>query len=246
VNPLLLAHVTAGGLGLVSGFIALHAGKGAPLHRRAGLFFVAVMTAMAASGVVLAVLSKEWVVINVPAGLVTGYLVVTAFTTVRPPTATTRRIEFAAMLLAAAVGLTMLALGLEAMGNGGSREGIPAFPFFLFGVLGTCGAIGDLRRLRAAGPPRGPVRLTRHLWRMSMALFVAAMSFFLGQSDVFPKSMRIMPLLVVPPFSVLATMLYWLWRVRGRRALQGLVLRAPRAETVAVAGGQPGSAHDDR
>jgi uncharacterized membrane protein len=237
VNPLLLAHVTAGGLGLVSGFIALHAGKGAPLHRRAGMFFVAVMLAMAATGIVLAILEGEWAVINVSAGLTTTYLVVTALSAVRPPSATTRRIERAALLVGGAVGITMLVFGSQAVAAGGNRDGIPAFPFLLFGTIGTLGAIGDLRRLRAAAPPRGPVRLGRHLWRMSLALFIAAMSFFFGQADVFPKALRIMPLLAVPPFSVLGVMLYWLWRVRGRRALQGLTLVARPGGGGAMHGG---------
>ena len=54
---------------------------------------------------------------------------------------------------------------------------------------------------------------------MSFALFVAAMSFFLGQADEFPKALRVLPVMAGPPLAVLVTMLYWMWRVRFRRAM---------------------------
>ena len=70
----------------------------------------------------------------------------------------------------------------------------------------------------------GAVRIARHLWRMSFALFIAALSFFLGQADELPRAWRIPQLLVIPPLAVLVTMIYWMWRVRLRRSLRGLVV----------------------
>ena len=55
-------------------------------------------------------------------------------------------------------------------------------------------------------------------------LAIAAFSFFLGQAKVFPKPMRIYPLLAIPPLVVLVTLFYWLWRIRVRRKLRGLVV----------------------
>jgi hypothetical protein len=63
-----------------------------------------------------------------------------------------------------------------------------------------------------------------HLWRMSTALFIAALSFFIGQADVIPPVVRIRPLLALPVVLVLATMVYWLWRVRLRRSLRGIIV----------------------
>lgn len=219
---ILMVHVVAGSLGLVSGFVALHAAKGAPLHRKAGMVFVFAMLTMAAFGFVLAVLHGTWAVINTSAAIVSAYLVITALTTVRPPSAGSRRLELVAMLVALGVGLTMLTFGFEAIAGGGSRQGIPAFPFFLFGLIGLFGGIGDLRRMRAP-TPTGTARIARHLWRMSMALFIAAMSFFLGQADEFPEAIRNPALLALPPLSVIVSMLYWVWRIRIRRALRGLM-----------------------
>jgi hypothetical protein len=213
----LVLHIVAGALGLLSGYLALYSTKGAPLHRRAGMAFVYAMLAMSAFGAVLAVSLGQWVEVNLAAAVVTAYLVITALAAVRPPTPASRRLAQALMLVALVVGITELTFGVQALLAGGKRGQIPAFPFFMFGVVGTLGAAGDLRVLRA-GPLRGVARLRRHLWRMSFALFVAAMSFFIGQADVIPKPVRILPLLAVPVVAVLVTMAYWMWRVGARRS----------------------------
>jgi heme/copper-type cytochrome/quinol oxidase subunit 4 len=90
-------------------------------------------------------------------------------------------------------------------------------------------------RILRSGNLRGSRRLVRHLWRMCFALFIATASFFLGQAKVFPQPIRIPALLALPVVAVLVTMLYWLWRVRTRRALRsfggvgaaGPVMRTP-------------------
>lgn len=217
-------HIIAGSLGLISGYTALYVTKGAPLHRRSGMVFVWTMLTMAFAGLLMAALRGVAVVINVPAAVLTAYLVITALLTVQPRPAVQRWLDPALMLVALAVGLVMLAFGLEAIANSGARKGVPAFPFFLFAFIGLLGAALDIRMMRAGGV-RGAVRITRHLWRMCFALFIAALSFFLGQSDEFPAALRKPALLALPVLLVLVTMLYWLWRVRIRRALGGIVDR---------------------
>ena len=218
-------HIIAGSLGLLSGYTALYVTKGAPLHRRSGMVFVWTMLTMAFAGLLMAALRGVAVVINVPAAVLTAYLVITALLTVQPRPAVQRCLDPALMLVALAVGLIMLAFGLEAIANGGARKGVPAFPFFLFAFVGLMGAALDIRMMRAGGV-RGAVRITRHLWRMCFALFIAALSFFLGQADEFPAALRKPALLALPVLLVLVTMLYWLWRVRIRRALGGIVDRS--------------------
>lgn len=221
MRMLLLPHIAAGGIGLVSGFGALYAAKGSTLHRKSGMVFVYAMLTMCAAGLVLSV-GNEWAVVNMRAAIVTAYLVITALTTVRPPAGWSRRLDVGLMLVALIAGLTSLTYGIEALANGGRRNGVPAFPFFLFGVVGLLASAGDLRVIRS-GALQGTARLARHLWRMSFALFIAAMSFFLGQAKVIPKPIRIIPLLALPVLAVLVTMLYWLWRVRFRRTFRGVV-----------------------
>lgn len=214
-------HILAGSLGIVTGFVALYASKGGPIHRRIGMAFVVSMLTMTMTGIFVAAVRGAAPALNIAAGLITAYLVTTGLTTVRPgPTWLLR----ACMVLAFLVGVVELVFGFEAIANGGTRDGMPAFPFFLFGITGVLGAVGDLRWMRAGGP-RGVPRIARHLWRMSFALFIAAMSFFIGQADEFPKEWRIMPLLALPPLAALATMLYWVWRVRRKRAFRTAPLR---------------------
>jgi hypothetical protein len=218
----MIIHIAAGAVGLIAGYIALYSTKGAPLHRRAGLVFSCALLTMGLLGALLAAIMGVWRPVNIPAGVLTSYLVITGLLTVRPISKGRRCVDSALMLVALTVGLTCLTYGFQAVANGGSRNGIPAFPFFLFGVVGTLGGVLDLRMMWAGGL-QGVSRLTRHLWRMSFALFIAAMSFFIGQADVIPKPIRIMPLLAIPVVGVLVTMLYWLWRVRVRRSWRGLV-----------------------
>lgn len=216
----LVVHIVAGSLGLLSGFAALYATKGAPLHRRLGIVFVCSMLTMSLAGLTITIVRGVAPAINVPAALVTGALVITALTTVREPSAKTRALDFGAMLVLLAVGVTGLVLGFATV-TGGMPSGF-AFPLFLFGTVGLVAGIGDVRVMRS-GPLRGAPRIARHLWRMSFALFIAALSFFIGQAKVIPEPIRIMPLLALPVLTVLLTMFYWLYRVRFKRSLRGLV-----------------------
>lgn len=214
-------HILAGSLGIISGFIALYATKGLRLHRRVGMVFVCAMLTTSVFGVTIAAVRGVAPAVNIPAALLTAYLVVTALTTVRPALPAARWLNPALMLVALGVTLASLTFAVEAFANGGKRNGMPAFPFVMFGVVGLLASTGDVRMIRS-GALKGAYRLARHLWRMCFALFIAALSFFIGQAQVFPEPIRIRPLLALPVLAVLVTMFYWLWRVRIRRSFRGI------------------------
>jgi hypothetical protein len=216
-----VAHIVAGSLGLIFGYVALYSAKGGSLHRKSGMLFVFAMLPMALFGMAMALWRGVAPAINIPAGLLTSYLVITSLTTVRPPASGARWLHRGAMLVALGVGVSSLTFAAQALANGGTREGMPAFPFLLFGIVAMLGFVGDVRVARS-GALRGAPRLARHLWRMSFALFIAALSFFIGQARVIPEPIRIRPLLALPVLLVLVTMFYWLWRVRVRRNLRGV------------------------
>ncbi|HVT39949.1 MAG TPA: hypothetical protein VHE78_12940 [Gemmatimonadaceae bacterium] len=222
-------HIVAGSLALVFGYVALFAAKGAPLHRKSGMWFVYAILTMCFVGALIAAVRGKAPAINLPAASLTAYLVITGLTTVRPPVTGSRWLSPGLMLVGVAVGVTTLALGFQAVANGGARQGIPAFPFFMFAIVGLLGSAGDLRIIRS-GAVRGAPRLARHLWRMCFALYIAAMSFFIGQAKVIPKPVRIYPLLAIPPLLALMAMAYWLWRVRRRGTLRGVVM-VPAAQS---------------
>jgi uncharacterized membrane protein len=216
--PLLLPiHVAGAALGLVSGAVALSAAKGRTLHRRSGMVFVYSMIAMCISAVIAAAVKGQ--TSNVMAGSLTAYLVLTGMMTVRPPSEASRRQNIGLMLMALALGSATFIAGFVAITSPkGTLFGLPAFPFFLFGVIGLSGGIGDWRMIRS-GSLRGAPRLARHLWRMCMALFIAAASFFSIRSRVaaiFPAAFTAPAARALPVLLVLVAMFYWLWRLRWR------------------------------
>jgi uncharacterized membrane protein len=203
-------HVLAGLIALAAGAIALYAVKGGRIHRRSGMIFVYAMLFMAGSGALMAVLKMQSV--NIMAGVLTFYLVLTAMLTVRKPEAP-RAVHLAAMLIAVVGGLGAIALGIRiASSPTGTLDGMPAAPAFLFGMMAVTAAAGDIRMM-AGGLP-GSRRLRRHIWHMCTGMFIATGSFFLGQAQIFPRAIRSSGLLALPVLAILAVMIFWLVRVR--------------------------------
>lgn len=219
-----MAHVLAGSAGIVSGFAALAVRKGGPAHRQVGTVFFVSMLAMAGTAAVMAALAVQR--LNTIAALFTLYLVATAWMAVRRPPRTTGRFETAAMLGAVLIAVAGLAIGVQAstvgLQDGDPSSGNSPTIYFAFAALATLGAGMDLR-LVAGGGLAGRARLARHLWRMCLALFVAAGSFFFGQADEIPAQFR-GPHLMIPPFAALGALAFWLVRVRLPARF---VLRAP-------------------
>lgn len=235
---LLPIHVVAGGLAIVLGAVALVVKKGGPVHRRSGVLFVWAMLVMGFSASVMGLRTGAG---DVVAGLLTAYFVGTAWTTVRPASPWTRRVNGSA--LAVAVGLALLAVvgGVTSIDNPGlSSGGVPfrtiGVMSFILATLLLLAAAGDLRIMRS-GMPRGGPRLARHLWRMCFALFIAAGSFFSIEervAKVLPAPFTSGPARALPILLLFGTMFYWLWRVRGRRA-PPLPVRHDRAASPAIA-----------
>jgi hypothetical protein len=230
MSPILPVHIAAGSVGIITGTIALFAMKGGITHRRSGVVFTVAMTVMASTAAVISL----WPPINpgnILQSLLTIYLVVTALVVVRPRTERTRCVEIAALLTVSAIALTHLTLGVVTLNSAAGQIGGYNPPmFFVFGSIALLCAAGDVRlqRVRQLRVQQltGPARLARHLWRMCFALFLATGSFFLGQADEFPEALRLWPVLTVLALFPLVAMAYWLWRVRIRRSLRGLVTRA--------------------
>ena len=222
---LLPVHVIGGAIAIVMGFVALFVVKGGSLHRSSGTIFVYAMLVMSLTGA-LAAFGHPGTAMNVPAGLVTAYLVVTSLLTVRPASAASRRVERAAMMAAFALGLASFALAIVSgvRGNAGF-----VYPLLMFGTLAVSAGAGD-RRMILAGGLQGKERIRRHLWRMCTALFIAAGSFFLGPVRRIPEPLRI-PALRLIPFIALATMAYWLWRYRRSRVSRAVVA-VPLSEVI--------------
>ena len=212
-------HIIAGLVSLLAGFVALYASKGAWLHRRSGQVFTGAMLFMAGSGALIALFLRPNR-LNVVVGVLTCYLVATGLVAVRRRVADSRRLLFALMGVATVTGSAALVLGLVAAASPGGRlDHFPAGMILMFAFLGLAAALGDARMLRR-GSLEGTQRLTRHLWRMGLALFLATMSLFLGQTRHLPDVLRSTGLNNLPVLLVLGTIVFWLVRVRwrGRRS----------------------------
>ena len=208
---LLPIHITAGLIAIVAGFVAVYALKGARLHRKSGMIFVYAMLVLSLTGAVIAALKHQ------PASVIGGslafYLVTTALLTVRRRDHEFHWIDAGAFAIAVTVGVFAINVGVAALNSAtGKINGVPPGMIFLFATVALLGALGDIRMMLAGGL-RGAHRIARHLWRMCCALFIAAGSFFLGQAQVFPKPIRIYPLLAIPALLPLVLLLYWLARV---------------------------------
>ena len=216
-------HVATGMVGFFAGFIAIGARKGGSWHRRAGLAFVYAMiaTGITAVGVSFYEGKETWT-----GGLLPAYLVFTAWTAVRPLREAGRHVDIALMVLALSLAAAGYAGAITALGRPGNQlEGVPAGMIFFTSTISLLAAIGDGRMIRAGGIT-GPRRIARHLWRMSFGLFIASGSFLLGQMKFIPQPIRIVPVIFALALSPLLLLIYWMWRVRLRRNLRGLVTRS--------------------
>src|SRR5688500_10427147 len=194
---------------LVGGFIAIAARKGGSWHRRSGIVFVYTMIATGLTAAGISVYEGK----SPGGGLVTAYFVFTAWTTIKPLPRGGRGVDIALMVFAFAFAALGYLGAFTALGRPGNRlDGVPAGMLFFMSTVNLFAAIGDLRMILTRGI-QGSRRIARHLWRMCFGLFIATGSFFLGQAEVFPKPIRIIPLLAVPALLPLVLLLYWMARV---------------------------------
>jgi hypothetical protein len=219
----LVIHFGTALVALLAGTVALSVAKGGKLHKKSGMIFVVSMIMAGLLASVISVYAGKSVV----GGIFVCYLIYTATTTVRPLPGSGRGMDIALMVMAFAFGAAMLWDGIQVWGlPGHARGGVPAGMILFLGTVCTLAAIGDARMIYEGGL-RGARRIARHLWRMCFALFIATGSFFFGQAKFIPEPIRIGPVLAVLGVAPLVILLYWMWRVRLRRRLTGLIVAAP-------------------
>jgi uncharacterized membrane protein len=217
IAAILPVHILGGVLALCAGYIALYASKGAAVHRKSGMFFVVAMFAMSLSGALMDALDTASVSVNVLAGLITFYFVTTGLLTVRRRAPEPQWLDVAAMVFALALGLLAFKTGFGLIKTGRPETA----PMFIFALVAILAAAGDLRVVRARGI-HGRARIARHLWRLCFAMWVAAASFFWGPPRRIPDVIRYPAFFPIPVLLPVAVMLLWLWRLRRKRAVEGI------------------------
>jgi uncharacterized membrane protein len=224
-SPALLVHIAGGTVGLLSGTAAMFFPKGSPRHAIAGRVFVVAMLTMASVAVYLAIVRHQ--PSNIGGGILTFYLIGTAWLTARRKDGETSRFDWVVLLVPLTLGVLTWMNGLSIVRSGvDSPDGVPVGMTFFMGSVMLLAAAGDVRMLVGGGVV-GAKRIARHLWRMCFGLFIAAGSFFLGPSNrplrllsaaglgqhlpaaLFSTSVYLI-LTVLP----LILLVYWLLRVR--------------------------------
>ncbi|MDB5471125.1 MAG: hypothetical protein JWR84_2685 [Caulobacter sp.] len=211
----MMIHIAGGTAGLVGGFGALAVAKGERWHRMLGTAFFVGMLTMSGFGAVMAIFIPSR--ITIVAGSLTFYLVATAWMTVRRPENAAGRFEVGAAVAATLIALGAVGVSVAALiSPTGRLDGLPPQPVLGFALVAALAAWCDGRLVRRGGIA-GPRRIARHLWRMTTALLIAALSFFLGQQKMMPQDWRGSPLLYLPPLLVFAALVFWMLRVRLSR-----------------------------
>jgi hypothetical protein len=206
--------------------------KGSPRHALAGKVFVASMLTMAVGAVYLAITRHQ--PNNVGGGILTFYLIGTAWLTARRRDGETSRFDWVLFLIPLALGVLTWINAIQVVRSGAtSQDGVPVGMSFFMGSVMLLAAVGDVRML-VRGGLFGAKRIARHLWRMCFGLFIAAGSFFLGPSN---RPLRLLskvglgqhlsPALFSTTLYLILTILplilliFWLVRVRFTNAYRG-------------------------
>ena len=208
MSPLLVLHISGGITGILSGAVAMFFRKGSRGHVVAGRIFVIAMLCMSGAGAYMAFMKSQTG--NLMGGVMTFYMVATAWATGRRREGETSIFDWGALLVALAFGAVALTFGLRALRG---QADYPPAVYFIWSSVALLSAAGDIRMLVRRGVFFGAQRIVRHLWRMCLGLFIAAGSFFLGQQKVFPVAMRGLKVWFVPAFLPLLLMIFWLVRV---------------------------------
>ena len=228
-SPMLIVHICAGTLGLLSGTAAVSFRKGSHPHMLAGKIFVASMLTMAAGAVYLAIVKHQ--TNNIGGGIFTFYLIGTGWLTARRRDGETSRFDWVLLLIPLALGILTWMNGLKVVRSGASsQDGVPVGMGFFIGSVMLLAGAGDVRML-VGGGVQGATRIARHLWRMCFGLFIAAGSFFLGGSNRplrllssvglgqhLPRAMFSTNLYLVLTILPLVLLIFWLVRVRFTKA----------------------------
>lgn len=216
---LILIHICTATIGLLSGYLAMVMRKGSGMHRAAGSVFFGSMLLMSASAAYLAAFHKPDAM-NVIMGVLTFYLVSTGWWAGRRGDGAPGKFELGAMLFAFADGVAAISIGIMAA-NGTRAPFIkyPAVMFIFFGSVAVLCAISDVRMF-VRRDLSGTRRLARHLWRMTLALLIATGSFFPGQARNLPDWFRETNLVYIPHWFLIASMVYWMIRIRIRKRVR--------------------------
>jgi hypothetical protein len=206
---------------LLFGFSAIALKKGSKPHRTAGKLFLAMMLGLVLTGSYLiyqqpSTLSVGWV------ASLAVYLAVTGWFTARRRDKAAGAAEISGALLAIALAIVGVFVGLEAADLAAAgKPGAPVPVMFVIVGLFAFFALLDLSVVLRRGVT-GVQRTARHVWRMGLALTQSSAAFLsIATESWFPASF--VTYLLLPAAAALILTLFWLARTlwfsgrKGRR-----------------------------
>jgi uncharacterized membrane protein len=231
-ESLLVLHIGGATGGLISGTISMAAPKGGRLHRISGNIFFVSMLIMSGVGAVVAPFLPD--IGSTFGGVLTFYLVATAWMTVMRRAGTVGVLDVGVFLMPLATAFASLWLGWVGAHNpGGVIDHVPFQVPLVVAAVALLAASLDLKVILKGGV-WGPHRVARHLWRMCMGMFVAVGS-LAGQPMALPPVLRGSPLMLIPMLLVLALMIFWLVRTLSTRRAKAPATMTATPEPVAAA-----------
>jgi len=204
-------HAVVGMSAVLCGLLAFVLAKGSLFHRVAGRFFTGLIVSMVAIVSAEAFLKPGSIsALGFVFILLMAYLVGSAWATVRVTVGSIRTVDLAAPLVAFSIFIACCYLGAEALSNPKMTDKAPPVEaYFFFGTLTFITMLLDLNHIRLGGT-RGNHKIIRHVWRMSLALFLSSSTLFTGPgSIIFPEPIRGNPALAIPQILVVCIALYW-------------------------------------
>jgi hypothetical protein len=221
MNAITWIHVLGGASALLSGAVAIAVRKGGSRHISAGTWFCVSMFVL---GITASILSPFKTPPDSPiGGIMVCYFVATAWMAARRRSGTPGRSEKIACASILVIAFAMIGHGFEvALAPTGFFSGPPG-PGVLFALGGICllAGLSDLKFI-VRGTLSTAQRISRHLWRMCFALFIATGSFFIGQQKVMPQAVHGSPILLVLAVAPIVLMIFWLVRVRFSNTIRRL------------------------
>ncbi|NMH60396.1 hypothetical protein [Alteromonas ponticola] len=183
---ILYAHIGAGVIGVVTGFVTSFTFKGGRTHRMTGRLFVVAMLVCYLLAAIVSPFLETQQSTNFVAAILALYLLISGTRAAQCRTFVAglgEKIGLVCALFITMLGATFMYLSYQS--PDGSFDGSPAQAYVLFIVVGSLAFAGDLTALVKKSLSH-KMRISRHLWRMCMSFFIASGSLFFGQAQVFP------------------------------------------------------------
>ena len=209
-NILLVIHISAGSVALLTAVIALVTAKGRRRHILAGRVYASAMTVIFLTALPLAILGSS--VFLLPIAVFSFYLVFAGWRLARNRSGLPRPVDWSAVAAMGVTGLAMWGFGI-ALARDGDDQWVTML--FLGGIavaLSLVDARYYFRRSREQRPP-GSSRIGRHLTNMLAGTISTVTAVFVVNVDTDPAWLAwILPTVVITPLIV-----WWNLRIRSQR-----------------------------